>query len=109
MCFAVSRSISGVPATTIYGIIGTVRLNSGLHLIVITQVKRVGQIKGQDVFRIVEAQVHKLGRDKGLTSTELADDAVYVKMIKAVLAEDCEDPLLLLIVVCFADRVFFSW
>ena len=88
--------MSGVPAATIYGIFGAIRLHSGLHIVVITKVKKIGQIKGQDVFRVLEARTERLGRNNGLTPVQVEDDATFVKMLNSVLAEDCLSPAILL-------------
>jgi hypothetical protein len=39
---------------------------------VITKMDKVGQIQGKDVFRITEAKVEKLGRDRGLSAQEVS-------------------------------------
>ena len=63
--------MSSVPSQIILGVIGVIRLNAGLHLLVITKAERVGQIRGKDVFKITEAKVEKLGSDKGLSAAEV--------------------------------------
>jgi len=81
----VPSSISNVPSKRIFGIFGTIRLNSGIHLIVITQAEKIGQLMGKDIYRVKSTDIHRLSKEKSLSPADAEDDATYLAMLRSVL------------------------
>ncbi|KAH8548524.1 SacI homology domain-containing protein [Umbelopsis sp. PMI_123] len=67
---------------TIYGIMGFIKLLAGEYMIVITNRKRVGQIRGQDIYRITSFEIVPFVKDlSSLTPEQAADEQRYVDLL----------------------------
>jgi len=68
---------------TIYGILGFIQLLAGEYMIVITDRKRLGQIRGQDIYRITSFQILPLVKNlSALTSAQASDEQNYVNLLE---------------------------
>ncbi|KAI8580280.1 hypothetical protein K450DRAFT_280022 [Umbelopsis ramanniana AG] len=66
----------------IYGIMGFIKLLAGEYMIVITNRKRVGQIRGQDIYRITSFEIVPFVKDlSSLTPAQAADEQRYVDLL----------------------------
>jgi len=69
----------------IYGIFGTVQINSGAVLIVITEKEKIGDIYGTEVFKVKKVGIYPCTKnDSRLTPTQKSDDQIYLSMITDV-------------------------
>jgi len=69
----------------IYGIFGTVQINSGAVLIVITEKEKIGEIYGAEVFKVKKVGIYPCTKnDSQLTTTQKNDDKIYLSMITDV-------------------------
>ncbi|CAH9130618.1 unnamed protein product [Cuscuta epithymum] len=78
---------TGKPAkiTTIYGVVGTIRLLAGTHILVITSLKEVGAYLGFPVYRVTSMKFLSCNvASKNLSSEEKRDEAYFTNLLKVV-------------------------
>ncbi|ORX50742.1 Phosphatidylinositide phosphatase SAC1 [Piromyces finnis] len=69
----------------IYGIFGTIQINSGTVLIVITEKEKIGEIYGTEIFKVKKVGIYpNTKNDSRLTQSQKNDDQVYLSMISEV-------------------------
>ncbi|VFQ90977.1 unnamed protein product [Cuscuta campestris] len=69
----------------IYGVVGTIRLLAGAHILVITSHKEVGTYLGFPVFRVTSMKFLSCNVvSKYLTSEEKKDEAYFTNLLKVV-------------------------
>uniref|UniRef100_A0A0X3NW42 Phosphatidylinositol-3-phosphatase SAC1 n=2 Tax=Schistocephalus solidus TaxID=70667 RepID=A0A0X3NW42_SCHSO len=80
-----SDNVSSKPST-IYGILGTIRLLSGRYLITVDKRGLAGQICGHKIYRALEISVHRFAKSTSdLNEEEMETETAYIKMLKRVL------------------------
>uniref|UniRef100_A0A0V0JCX4 Phosphatidylinositol-3-phosphatase SAC1 n=1 Tax=Schistocephalus solidus TaxID=70667 RepID=A0A0V0JCX4_SCHSO len=78
-------NVSSKPST-IYGILGTIRLLSGRYLITVDKRGLAGQICGHKIYRALEISVHRFAKSTSdLNEEEMETETAYIKMLKRVL------------------------
>jgi hypothetical protein len=69
----------------IYGILGFIQLNAGMHCIVITARSKVGVLRGADVYRCDKVQVLRIPSALvTLTQQHASDDFEYMRLMDAM-------------------------
>ncbi|KAI9363018.1 SacI homology domain-containing protein [Zopfochytrium polystomum] len=73
--------------TTVCGVLGILTLNSGDHLVVVTDRVKVGKICGHNIYRLAGYRVIPVVSRESvtLTSAQKRDDELYLQMLKDIL------------------------
>ncbi|VDN09040.1 unnamed protein product [Dibothriocephalus latus] len=81
----VPNDVSAKPST-IYGILGTIRLLSGRYLLTVDKRELVGKLFGHKIYRALECSVHPFAKStSNLNEEEMEIETTYVEMLKHVL------------------------
>ncbi|KAI5663409.1 hypothetical protein M9H77_22732 [Catharanthus roseus] len=79
---------SGAPSgkvSKIYGVVGTIRLLAGIHILVITSQKEVGRFLGFPVFKVMSMKFLSCNEaSKQLTSQEKKDESYFMTLLRIV-------------------------
>lgn len=79
---------AGTPSekvTKIYGVVGTIRLFAGTHLLLITSRKEIGTFLGFPVFKVMSMKFLSCNRaSKFLTDQERKDESYFMTLLKIV-------------------------
>ncbi|CAI9097257.1 OLC1v1033642C1 [Oldenlandia corymbosa var. corymbosa] len=79
------RESGGGKVSRIYGVVGTIRLLAGVHLLVITSRKEVGSFLGFPVFRVMSMKFLSCNEaSKFLTNQEKKDESYFMTLLKVV-------------------------
>ncbi|VDM05623.1 unnamed protein product, partial [Schistocephalus solidus] len=80
-----SNDVSSKPST-IYGILGTIKLLSGRYIITVDKRELVGKIFGHKIYRAVEFSIHPFAKStSNLNEEEMETETAYIEMLRYVL------------------------
>ncbi|TPX40480.1 hypothetical protein SeMB42_g05977 [Synchytrium endobioticum] len=72
---------------TVYGLVGTIGLNAGEHLIVITNRSRIGKLLNKDIFKLTGYQLIPISKAVPvLNQQQITDDQAYRGLLNEILA-----------------------
>lgn len=74
--------------TRIFGIVGVVSLLSGQYLIVVSRREYIGEVRGNEIFRLREIQFIPINKKTVSTEEQAQKENVYMAMITKVLCEE---------------------
>ncbi|KAI9193572.1 Sac phosphatase domain-containing protein [Polychytrium aggregatum] len=71
---------------TIHGLIGLIRLNSGDHLIVVTNRTKLGRLDGNDIYKLTGHKIVSVTKSTvHLSEQQIRDDGVYIGLLNDLL------------------------
>ncbi|KAL0478754.1 phosphatidylinositide phosphatase [Acrasis kona] len=78
-----NADVSGLNSTTVYGVLGNIKLLSGHYLLLIKKRALVSEIFGNKIYRIVETMLLPYGNIETLKETDRIDEERYVSLLKS--------------------------
>lgn len=82
-----NNSLANDQVITSYGLIGFIHLNSGDHIIIITDKLKIGSLDGKDIWKISAFKIISIVKSKlHLTEQQAKDDEIYLKLLDMTLS-----------------------
>ncbi|XP_075985236.1 phosphatidylinositol-3-phosphatase SAC1-like [Anticarsia gemmatalis] len=70
----------------IFGFLGSIKLISGLYLVVITDRTLVGKLNGHEIYQVEQTEIIPYARStRHLTSQQITDNDIYERMVRSIL------------------------